>query len=164
MQYLLILIGFVYVLVTPTHVYESQAAAGALFFEKRRVFFEKARFQLPKPCLLRFRLAAGAFCFCFQTCFFVKKTHVLVVFLSFGSIVNQYWSIFVQYLSIFVNVRYCVRTYLLYGTAYCTVLRTYLPVPYFELVYTYYILQIFHVIHYYIIRVYVYVYMSMPIL
>ena len=29
-----------------------------------------------------------------------------------------------------VHVRYCVRTYLLYGTAYCTVLRTYLPVPY----------------------------------
>ena len=36
------------------------------------------------------------------------------------------WSIFGQSLSIFDNV----RTYLLYGTAYCTVLRTYLPVPY----------------------------------
>ncbi len=35
-------------------------------------------------------------------------------------------SIFGEYFSIFVNVRYCVRTYLLYGTAYCMVLRTYL--------------------------------------
>ena len=29
----------------------------------------------------------------------------------------------------FVNVRYCVRTYLLYGAAYCTVLLIYLPLP-----------------------------------
>ena len=32
--------------------------------------------------------------------------------------------LFCQYLTIFVNVRYCARTYLLYGTAYCAVLRT----------------------------------------
>ena len=31
-QYLLILIAFLYVLVTPTHVYESQSAAGVFLF------------------------------------------------------------------------------------------------------------------------------------
>ena len=54
MQYLLILIAFLYGLVTPTTVYESCRAAGAFFFEKIRAFFEKARFGVPKPCLLRF--------------------------------------------------------------------------------------------------------------
>ena len=48
-------------MVTPTHVYESLKAAGVFAVEKRRVFFEKARFRVPKPCLLRFRLAAGTF-------------------------------------------------------------------------------------------------------
>ena len=56
------------------------------------------------------------------TCLF-EKCNVLV-FLTF--LVNS-WSIFVNVCPISVNVRYCVRTYLLYGTAYCTVLRTYLP-------------------------------------
>ena len=36
----------------------------------------------------------------------------------------QFLLLFVDIWSIFVNV----RTYLLYGTVYCTVLRTYLPV------------------------------------
>ena len=83
-----------------------QACRRRFFFvEKRRVFFEKARFGVPKPCLLRFRLAAGTF--------FFKKRHAYlkkVCFCQKTDIFNQYWSIFGQYLSIFVNV----RTYLLY--------------------------------------------------
>ena len=51
--------------------------------------------------------AAGVF-FCL-TCPFEKR-HVFVIFCVFWLIFCQYWSIF-------------VRTYLLDGTAYCTVLR-----------------------------------------
>ena len=35
------------------------------FLNEDTPFFEKARFGVPKPCLLRFRLAAGVFVFCF---------------------------------------------------------------------------------------------------
>jgi len=52
--------------------------------------------------------AAGVFFFVL-TCPFEKK-HVFVIFCVFWSTFGQYWSIF-------------VRTYLPYGTAYCTVLR-----------------------------------------
>ena len=68
----------------------------------------------------------------FQACrerFFSPKRYAFFekgVILLKTDIFSQYWPIFVKYLSIFVNV----RTYLLYGTAYSTVLRTYLPVPY----------------------------------
>ena len=52
------------------------------FFEKRFAFFEKARFGVPKPCLLRFRLAA-VFCFFekrrafFEKMFFQKPTFLV---------------------------------------------------------------------------------------
>ena len=96
-------------------------AAGAFFFEKKSAFFEKARFGLPKPCLLRFRLAACVFVLFFERHAFLKKC---VFFCKETDFVGKY----LKYLTIFVNIYQCA--YLPYGTAYCTVLHPYLPVPY----------------------------------
>ena len=98
-------------------MFTSRSEPQALcLYEKRHVFFVKTCFGLPKPCLLRFRLAAGAY--------FVLKNDM--PFWKFVFLTET--NIFTQYLTIFVNMYQC--TYLPYGTAYYTVLRTYLPEPY----------------------------------
>ena len=79
MQDVLIFVNIWSVLVTPTHCcYVSGLPQAPFFlFEIRRVFFEKARFGVPKPCLLRFRLAAGSFCSQKKNMCFVLKMCIL---------------------------------------------------------------------------------------
>ena len=59
MQYFLILIAFLYGLVTPTTVYESQAAAGA--FSLKKHLFWKGVFWSPQAMFTAEQAAAGAF-------------------------------------------------------------------------------------------------------
>ena len=106
-------------MVTTSHVYESLRAAGTFF---KRVFFEETCFGLPNHVCYVSGLPQAFFFLSKNDMFFLKRC-VLVRSCHL-------WSILFQYLSIFVNVRYCVCTYLLCGTAYCTVLHTYLAVPY----------------------------------
>ena len=90
-------------------------AAGASFFvfEKRRAFFEKARFGIPKPCLLRFSEPQALFFqkndmpFLKKVCFGQKLTFMVNIW----SILVNIWSNVGTYLP---TIRYCV----LYGTAY----------------------------------------------
>ena len=71
-KWLSILITFLCGLVTPTTVYESQAAAGVSFVEERRAFFAKARFGIPKPCLRLTRWPQALFFFRKTACLFEK--------------------------------------------------------------------------------------------
>ena len=85
-QYSLMLITFLYGLVAPSHVCNVSGWPQALFYEQI-IFFEKARFG-PKPCLLRFRLAACALLFdekdmhCWKNKCFLAKTSFWWIFVN----------------------------------------------------------------------------------
>ena len=101
-------------------MFASRVGPQALFFlKKRRAFFEKARFGVPKPCLLR--------CSEPQALFFQKNDMPFLKKVCFG----QKLTFMVNILSILVNIWSNVGTYLptirycvLYGTAYLPT-RTY---------------------------------------
>ena len=85
-------------------MFTSRSEPQQFFVEKQMcLFWKKASFGVPKPCLLHFRLAAGVLFL------LLKKRHAVLkkcVFWSRTDISRQYLTIFVkvcQYLSIFIN-------------------------------------------------------------
>ena len=95
----------------PQQLFTSRRRPQAFFFEKVHLFW-KGTFWSPQALFTAEQAAAGA-CFWKTTCLFSER-RVWVKNWQYSQMFCQYF----KHLSIFVNVQYCARTYLLYGTAY----------------------------------------------